>query len=256
MSPTFIAIGSLQIQWYSILLLIAFLIGFIIVFKAREKIGLTKNEITDLMFYLVIVCIIGARLYYVLFNFDYYLTYPLDIIKVWEGGLAIHGGIMAGLIYLLIYSYKKQICVLKFTDIITPALALGQSIGRWGNFFNQEAFGSVTTYNVLENMHIPKFIIEGMNIGGTYYHPTFLYESIWCFIIFIVLILFGKLKKDKIGLITSIYLIMYGIERFFIEGMRQDSLMRFNLKVAQIISIMMIFIGIILLIKIRRNYDK
>lgn len=256
MSSTFIAVGSLQIQWYSILLLIAFFIGFIIVFKSRKKIGLTKNEITDLMFYLVIVCIIGARIYYVLFNLDYYLAYPLDIIKIWEGGLAIHGGIIAGLIYLLIYCQKKQICMLKFTDIITPALALGQAIGRWGNFFNQEAFGAVTTHTTLKKMFIPNFIIEGMNIGGKYYHPTFLYESIWCFIIFLVLILFKKIKKEKIGLITSIYLIMYGIERFFIESMRQDSLMIFNLKVAQLVSIMMVISGIILLIKSRRIYDK
>lgn len=256
MSSTFITIGPLEIQWYSLLLLIAFTIGFIFVLKSRQKVNLSKNEMIDLIFYLIVVCIIGARLYYVLFNLDYYLAYPIDIIKVWEGGLAIHGGIIAGSIYLLIYCHKKQICVLKFTDIIVPALALGQAIGRWGNYFNQEAFGPVTTYDILKSMHIPTFIIDGMNIGGNYYHPTFLYESFWCFIIFIVLILLLKFKKNKIGLITSIYLIMYGLERFFIETMRQDSLLIFNLKVAQIVSLMMILAGIIVLIKSRRFNDK
>lgn len=256
MSSTFIAIGPFQIQWYSLLLLVAFTIGFIFVLKSRRKVNLSKNEMVDLIFYLIVVCIIGARLYYVLFNLDYYLTYPIDIIKVWEGGLAIHGGIIAGLIYLLIYCHKKQIQILKFTDIIVPALALGQAIGRWGNFFNQEAFGPVTTFGALKSMHIPTFIIDGMNIGGNYYHPTFLYESLWCFIMFLVLITFKKLKKDKIGLLTSIYLIMYGLERFFIESMRQDSLMIFNFKVAQIVSVMMILAGIIVSIKSRRINDK
>lgn len=256
MSSTFITIGSLEIKWYSILLLLAFTIGYLLVVKQSKKINLSKLELTDLLFYLIIVCLLGARIYYVLFNLDYYLKYPVDILKVWEGGLAIHGGIIFGIIYLLIYCYKKKMNILNFTDIIVLPLALGQAIGRWGNFFNQEAYGPITTYNTLKSLHIPQFIIDGMYINNHYYHPTFFYESIWCLIISIVLIMLMKLKVEKKGLFTSLYLIMYGIERFFIEGMRQDSLMFFNLKIAQVVSIIMIIIGVVLLIKCRRIYDK
>ena len=134
------------------------------------------------------------------------------------------------------------------TDIIVLELPLGQAIGRWGNFFNQEAYGSITTYAHLKSLHIPNFIIEGMYINNQYHHPTFLYESIWCLLIFIVLLVLVLLKIEKKGLYTSIYLIMYSIERCLVEGMRQDSLMLFNIKVAQGVSILMILIGIVILI--------
>ena len=256
MSSTIFTIGNIEIQWYSFLLLIAFSFGFIFVLKNRNKLNLTKTQVTDMLFYLVIICILGARIYYVLFNLDYYLAYPADILKIWEGGLAIHGGIIAGLIYIVLYCKKKNINPLLLTDIMVPALALGQAIGRWGNFFNKEAYGSITSYEFLQSIHLPNFIIEGMYIGRNYYHPTFLYESIWCFIIFIVLIILMRFKKNRTGVLTSIYLIMYGLERVFIESLRQDSLMILNFKVAQIVSIVMIMFGIVILIKSRRKYDK
>ena len=243
---TMFTIGNIEIKWYSFFLLIAFSIGSIIIYKSKDKLKLTSKELTDMLFNLVLVAIIGARIYYVLFNLDYYLTYPIDILKVWEGGLAIHGGIIAGILYLLYYCHKKNISLIDVTDVIVLALPLGQAIGRWGNFFNKEAYGPITTYNTLKSMHIPKFIIEGMHINNHYYHPTFLYESIWCFIIFILLMILVILKINKKGLFTSIYLVMYGIERLIVESLRQDSLMLGNIKIAQLVSIVMIIIGVII----------
>ena len=245
---TMFSIGNIEIKWYSFFLLVSFSLGVLIIYFNKKRINLSKTEIGDMLFNLVIIAIFGARIYYVIFNLDYYLEYPLDIVKVWEGGLAIHGGIIAGLIYLVYFCKKKGISIIKLTDIVVFALSLGQSIGRWGNFFNQEAYGPITTYSTLKRLHIPNFIIEGMHIGNNYYHPTFLYESMWCLLIFIVLLILFLLKIEKKGLYTSIYLIMYGIERLILESMRQDSLMLFNIKVAQLVSIVMILSGIIILI--------
>ena len=215
------------------------------------------QKIIDLCFYLIILSIIGARIYYVIFEFDEYRNNLIDIFKIWNGGLAIHGGIITGIAFIYFYSKKNKLNILKITDIIAPALILGQAIGRWGNFFNSEAFGSVTTLSTLKCMHIPKFIIEGMyiNVNGTYnyYHPTFLYESLWCLLVFIILLIVRRNKKIKIGQITSIYFILYGIERFFFLSLRQDSLRLFNLKIAQIISVIMIILGIILWIASRKK---
>ena len=149
---------------------------------------------------------------------------------------------------------KNNIKILKMTDIVVVGLIIGQAIGRWGNFFNSEAYGSATTLENLQNLFIPNFIINGMNINGTYYHPTFLYESLWNIIGFVILLILRKSKKIKLGQLTGIYFVWYGIGRFFIEGMRQDSLMLFGiLKQAQIISILMIIIGILIIVFTRKN---
>ena len=133
-------------------------------------------------------------------------------------------------------------------DISVPGLILAQAIGRWGNFFNSEAHGGIVSRIFLENLHIPKFIIKGMYINGNYYHPTFFYESLFCFIGFFVLIGIRSLKKTKVGTTTSIYLIWYGIVRFFVESLRTDSLMLSSIKIAQLVSVLMVILGIILLI--------
>lgn len=249
MNSEIIKIGFLSIKWYSVLILSAFIIGYILVMKRCRKVGIPTANITDICINTVIISLIGARIYYCLFNLDYYMENLLDIFKVWEGGLAIHGGIIAGAIYLIFATKKRNINLLELLDVITPALALGQAIGRWGNFFNGEAFGPVTTYETLKNLHISNFIIDGMNIEGFYHHPTFLYESIGCLVIFIILILIRNLKHIKNGQVTSIYLIGYGIIRFFIESLRTDSLMLFDLKAAQLVSIIMVIIGVFLYIR-------
>lgn len=248
MKANLIELGNFSIKWYSFLILIAVIIAYFIIQNGAKKKKINKDFVSDLFFYLVIFSLIGARLYYCLFNLDYYSRNLLSIFKVWEGGLAIHGGIIAGLITIIFFCRSKKISIIEMTDIIVPALALGQAIGRWGNFFNQEAYGAITTLQKLKNMHIPKFIRDGMYIDYKYYHPTFFYESLGCILIFIVLVVISK-KLNIRGIKTSIYLIGYGILRFFIESSRQDSLMLYNFKVAQIVSIIMVISGIYLIVR-------
>ena len=249
MNPILLDLGFIQIRWYSILILIAFIIGYGLVINRCKKKEISITQISDMCFYLVIICILGARIYYCLFNLDYYSKNIIDIFKIWEGGLAIHGGVIAGIIFIYFYTRKKQLPLLDILDIFAPALVLGQAIGRWGNFFNGEAFGPETTLTTLRNLHIPEFIIDGMYIDHAYHHPTFLYESLGCLSIFIIIIIIRNLKKIKSGQITSIYFIGYGILRFLIESLRQDPLKLFDLKVAQIVSVIMVIVGIILFIK-------
>jgi len=249
MNPVLLDLGFIEIRWYSVFILLAFVAGYFIVIKQSKKYNIDLTFITDLVFYIIIFCIIGARLYYCLFNLDYYSKNLLDIFKIWEGGLAIHGGIIAGILTIYFYSKKKDITLINLLDIFAPALVLGQAIGRWGNFFNMEAYGPETTLTALQNLNIPKFIIDGMYIDGAYHHPTFFYESVGCLVIFFILVILVNIKKIKRGHITSIYFICYGIIRFFIESLRQDSLMLFNLKIAQVVSILMIIIGLYLFIR-------
>ena len=248
MNPVLIDLGFIKIYWYSIMILLGLFIGGSLIIKESKKFKIPENYMVNLIMYTIIFGIIGARLYYVIFNFQEYSNDLLSIFKIWEGGLAIHGGIIFGLITILIYTKKYKINTLRMLDIIVVGLIIGQAIGRWGNFFNGEAHGGVTTLEFLTSLHLPKFIIEGMNIYGVYYHPTFLYESLWCLIGFIVLFFFRKRYYNKIGQTTCLYLVWYGIGRFFIEGMRTDSLMLGTLKVAQLISILFVVIGIILII--------
>ena len=249
MSSVFLDLGFFQIKWYSILVLFAFIIGYGLVINGCKKNGLSITKISDMCFYLIIISILGARIYYCIFEFEYYSKNLIDIFKIWEGGLAIHGGIIAGIIYMYFYTKKNNINLLDVLDVFAPALVFGQAIGRWGNFFNQEAFGPPTSLSMLQKLNIPKFIIEGMYIKGSYHHPTFFYESLGCLLIFIIIIIVKNIKTIEKGQIVSIYFICYGIIRFFIESLRQDSLMLFNLKVAKLVSIIMIIIGLYLFIK-------
>ena len=253
MDRIFLDLGFIKIYWYSLMLFIAFLLGSGIILKKAKRYNIDKDFIVDLIFYTIPISLIGARIYFVIFNFDYYGQNLLDIFKVWEGGLAIHGGIIAGLIFVYYYTKKKNENFILMIDIISISLILGQAIGRWGNFFNQEAHGGITTLNYLKSLHIPNFIIEGMYINGNYYLPTFLYESIWCLLGFIILNIIISNKNIKVGTTSAIYLIWYGMERFIVEGYRTDSLMLVSFKMAQIVSIIMIIIGIIVYIITRKE---
>lgn len=248
MNPIFIQFGPISIYWYSIFILIALIIGIYLVIKEGKKHNLKADMITDLAFFMIPIALVCARLYFVIFHWDYYSANLIEIFYVWEGGLAIHGGIIGGLLYLLYFSKKHHIKPLLLTDMIVISLFLGQAIGRWGNFMNGEAFGPATTLEHLESLHLPLFIIEGMNINNVYHIPTFFYESIGCFIGFIVLLLYRRRRKLKLGELTSFYLIWYGIIRFFIEGLRTDSLMLGPIKMAQLVSIIMVISGMIVLI--------
>ena len=243
-----INLGIISIHWYSVFIFIGILIGSNLAIKEAKKHGYEEDFIVNLLFLAVIIGIIGARVYYVIFNFDYYKDNLIEIFKVWNGGLAIHGGIIAGFITIAIICYKRKVNLLRILDYLVVGLIIAQAIGRWGNFFNGEAHGAITSLSYLESLHLPDFIIDGMYINGNYYVPTFLYESVWCFIGFIIMIILRRKKFMKIGYLTSFYLVWYGIERFFVEGMRTDSLMFLSLKVAQVVSLIMMIIGVVLFI--------
>lgn len=243
MNAVLLDLGIIKIYWYSVIMFFAILVGGSLALKESKKWKIPEDFMVNLFFFIIPIALIGARLYFVIFHWDYYGSHLIDIFKVWEGGLAIHGGIIAGLIFVIFYAKKYKINIRRLVDIIVVSLILGQAIGRWGNFFNGEAHGAVTSLESLK--WLPEFIREGMHINGVYYQPTFLYESIWCLIGFIVMIVVRKWPYLKIGNLTSFYLIWYGIGRFFIEGFRTDSLMLENIKMAQIVSIGMIIIGIL-----------
>lgn len=249
MNPVLIELGPISIYWYSLIILIAILIGSYIFIKSAKKQEYEETYISNLIFYGAIFGILGARIYYVIFNLDYYLQDPVQIIEIWNGGLAIHGAIIAGAIWFVYYSKKHKKNFLKLLDLAVPSLILAQAIGRWGNFFNSEAHGPEVARQTLENLNIPNFIINGMNIDGKYYHPTFYYESIWNLLGFIVLIVLKKKLNLKPGKLTGIYFMWYSFIRFFIESLRTDSLMLGSIKVAQLISVLLFLIGLYLVLR-------
>ena len=248
MSKIALSFGPISITWYSVFILLGVIVAGIIINNEAKKFNITSSFITNLIFWVVIFGIVGARIYYVLFNLDYYSVSPIEVIKVWNGGLAIHGGIIAGLITIIWYCKKNEVNILRILDISAPGVLIAQVIGRWGNFFNQEAHGGIVTKAFLEKLHLPSFIIKGMHINGNYYHPTFLYESIFCTLGFIIILILRRRKWIKQGNVFSVYLIWYGILRFFIESLRTDSLMLGTIKMAQVISIFMVITGIIMFI--------
>ena len=246
-------IFGFNVYYYSLCILLGVIVAYILITREGKKQRLPKEFISDLIFYTLIIGILGARVYYCVFNLDYYLANPSEILKIYNGGLAIHGGVIAGLIFVYFYTKKKNVSFIKILDIVAPAVIIAQSFGRWGNFFNQEAHGGITTYQNLKNMHIPEFIINGMHIEGKYYYPTFFFESIWCLIGFIILMIARKNKNLRKGFQIGFYFIWYGIGRFFIEAFRTDSLMFFGLKIAQIVSLIGIIIGIIIIVTNRNK---
>ena len=253
MDPVMFSLFGIDVHWYSILILIGIIIGLILVEKEAKKFKYPKDLIFNIAFWAIIMGIIGARLYYVIFNFSYYKNNLLEIFSIWNGGLAIHGGLIAGVLTVIFFARKYHLNFLKLLDMAAPSIILAQAIGRWGNFFNGEAHGIATTYTELKNLLVPEFIIEGMNIGGIYYLPTFYFESLWCLLGFVVLILIRKYKYIKVGATTSIYLMWYSLGRFFIEAWRTDSLMIGGFKIAQIISIALFVAGLIYLIYLSRK---
>ena len=244
MNRVFFSIGGVTIYWYSITMLLAILVAIYLSVRESKKVGIS-SFIENLIFSTIIFGIIGARLYYVIFNFSLYKNDILSIFKIWEGGIAIYGGIIGGLLSIIYNCKKNEQSIIKVTDTITPGLILAQAIGRWGNFFNSEAHGTEVSLLFLKKLHLPNFVIKGMYINGAYYHPTFLYESIWCLLGFIILIIIRKLVNRKKGIVTFSYLIWYGVGRYIIEGYRTDSLYLGSYRISQIVSIIIIIIGII-----------
>lgn len=241
-------LGILQVYWYSIFIFLGILAASIVIYLEAKKRKIEEEFLINLVFNIVVFGIIGARLYYVLFNLDYYKANPVEILEIWNGGLAIHGGIITGGLFAIYYCKKHKVETLKIFDIIVVGLIIAQAIGRWGNFFNQEAYGAITTVAKLKDVGVPDFVINGMYILGEYRQPTFFYESIWNFFGFVALLIIRRYPYLKTGQLSGIYLIWYSILRFIIEGMRTDSLMLGNFKVAQTVSFILLIVGIVLVI--------
>lgn len=247
--PSCITIFGKCIYWYGIIIGIAFLLGILFCTKRCKKFGIAEDNVYDCFIALVPASIIGARLYYVLFNLDYYITHPKQIIAIWEGGLAIYGGIILGAVAIVLVCRQKKISSLAMIDLFIIACMLGQALGRWGNFCNREAFGAETDI----------FCKMGLtNPSGTtiYVHPTFLYESLFNFVGFILMNCFINRNMRKYnGQCLLIYFVWYGTGRFFIEGLRTDSLYvgSTNLRASQILSAILVIIGIVLLIINRKK---
>lgn len=253
MNPVLISIGPLEIKWYSVLILVGVIIGISMLIKEGKRFNISSDFLFNMAFWTIVFGIIGARLYYVIFNWSDYSYDLLSIFKIWNGGLAIHGGLIAGFITMFIYTRRYNFNILRITDLAVVPVILGQAIGRWGNFFNSEAHGAVTSVAHLKSLHIPNFIIEGMQIGGLYYHPTFFYESLWCLLGFIILLVLRRVKYLKIGQLTCVYLMWYNVGRFFIESLRTDSLMLGGFKAAQIVSVLLFIIALIIMMLLSRK---
>ena len=249
--PVIFEIGPLALRWYGLLIASAVLIGVSLSQYLAKRRGVNPDLLGDLTIWLVLTAIPSARIYYVLFQWQQYSQHPEDIIAVWKGGIAIHGAIIGGTIATLIFAKVNKISFWQLTDLVAPSLILGQAIGRWGNFFNSEAFGSPT--DVPWKLYIPPANRPLEYLNYDYFHPTFLYESVWNIGVFIILLFlfFRGLKgrnRIKVGTLTFVYLIGYSIGRFWIEGLRTDSLMFGSLRIAQIISLVAIALGILGLI--------
>ncbi|WP_050616409.1 prolipoprotein diacylglyceryl transferase [Bacillus testis] len=243
-NPIALDLGPIAIHWYGVIIGVGLLLGLWLALRESDRRGLTKEVFLDMILFAVPISIICARIYYVIFEWDYYSAHPGDIIKIWNGGIAIHGALIGAVLTAVVFCRIRKISFWKMADIAAPSLLLGQAIGRWGNFINQEAFGGEVSRKFLENLMIPDWIINQMYIDGAYHHPTFLYESIWNIIGVILLLSLRKVNLRR-GEMFLTYLIWYSIGRYFIEGMRTDSLMlTSNLRMAQVISITLILVAV------------
>ncbi|MCC5638398.1 prolipoprotein diacylglyceryl transferase [Nostoc sp. CHAB 5844] len=245
--PILVKIGPLTIRWYGLLIATAVLIGVSLSQYLAKRRNVNPELLSDLSIWLVVGAIPAARLYYVLFEWAEYAQSPEKIIAIWEGGIAIHGAIIGGTIAALIFAKLKRVSFWQLADLVAPSLILGQAIGRWGNFFNSEAFGSPT--NLPWKLYIPPERRPSGLTNFEYFHPTFLYESLWDLMVFTLLLnlffrgISGKLRL-KLGTLFMVYLTAYSTGRFWIEGLRTDSLMLGLLRIAQVVSLTGILAGL------------
>lgn len=242
MNPIAFEIFGLPIRWYGIFIASAVFLGTIIALKQAKLNDIKENDFLDLLLYAIPVSIIGARLYYVIFSWDLYRDNPIQALNFRSGGLAIHGVLIGAVLTTIIFTKKRNISFWKLVDTAAPSLILGQAIGRWGNYANGEAHGG------------PTDLPWGIIVDGVKVHPTFLYESLWNFGVFIFLIWYSRNKKHVDGAVFLWYLILYSFVRFFIESLRTDSLMWGGFRVAQLISVAIIIVSLYILY--RKNKRK
>ncbi|WP_332239079.1 prolipoprotein diacylglyceryl transferase [Sporolactobacillus sp. KGMB 08714] len=250
-----VQLGPVHIYWYGIIIAVGALLGLLLAMREGKKRGLPENTFIDLILVAAPIAIICARIYYVAFEWSYYAQHPIEIIAIWNGGIAVYGSLIGGVAAAIVFCAVRGLSFWKVADIAAPSVILGQAIGRWGNFMNQEAHGGPTTRTVLENMHLPTFIINQMYINGTYYIPTFLYESVWDFIGFVLLLILRRANLQRGELFMS-YVIWYAIGRSYIEGLRTDSLMLGPLRVSQWLAWILIVVGAGLILYWRLRKEK
>ena len=255
-NPVAFDLFGFEVMWYGILIGFGIVLAFILAYKNAKKKGLNFDVLIDIFLVSFPCAIIGARAYYVIFEWSNYKDDLLSIFNIRQGGLAIHGGLIGAFLAAFIYTRIKKIKFLAYADLVAPSIILAQAVGRWGNFMNSEAHGDVVSKEFI--LKFPKFIQDGMYINGQYYNPTFLYESIWDILVCIILVaILYKVKKGYEGAVISSYMILYSIGRFFIEGLRTDSLMFLGLRMAQLISLAGIILGVIFIfIIVKKNKNK
>ncbi|MDU4697986.1 MAG: prolipoprotein diacylglyceryl transferase [Paenibacillus sp.] len=225
LDPIAFSIGGLKVHWYGLILGSAALVGLLLAVWEGKRFRIPQEFFMDLLLLGVPSAIIAARIYYVAFMWDDYKNNFWDVFKIWNGGIAIYGALIGAIICAVIFVRRRGYNFWRIADICAPSLIIGQMIGRWGNFVNQEAYGGPTTEGFLrDNLHLPSFIVNQMNVQGTFHHPTFLYESLWNLVGLILLLILRRQKFMRAGEMFASYFIWYSIGRFFIEALRTDSL--------------------------------
>lgn len=260
-SPGAIAfeVGPLPIRWYGLLIGAGILLCYAYVMGELKRRGLNRRSIEDMAFWVILSGVVGARLYYVGFNWLYFSAHPGEILQIWKGGLAIHGALLGGAAAFFFFVRRARIPWARYADAIIPGVLLAQAIGRWGNFFNSEAFGRPT--DLPWKLFIPQASRPAKYVDFSYFHPTFLYESLWNFLGFLFLVFLTRKfnpepsirSPQPSGLIFCAYLMWYSFGRFFIEGLRTDSLYLGPLRVAQLVSAALFLVGLLGLLFLRRR---
>lgn len=253
MNPIAFSINGFEIRWYGIIIAMGVTAALFLGNLSCKMKNFNFDKLLDTFLVAFPFAVIGARAYYVVFQFNDYRDNLIDIFNIRQGGLAIHGGVLFGLISAYIYTRYKKLDFLQMADIAAPSLILGQAIGRWGNFFNGEAHGGPVSYEFMQKF--PLFIQKGMYIEGVYYQPTFLYESVWNICVCLILIYILKKSNIKGSAIFS-YIGLYSLGRFFIEGLRTDSLMLGSIRVAQLVSLSGVILSIAFFVFIYINKRK
>ncbi|REE91502.1 prolipoprotein diacylglyceryl transferase [Paenibacillus taihuensis] len=225
LNPIAISLGPIQVHWYGIIIGLGALLGLMLAIREGKRFGISPDFFMDLLLIGVPSALIGARAYYVAFEWSNYKNHPSEIIAIWHGGIAIYGALIGAIIAAVIYTRRKGYDFWRIADFCAPGLITGQMIGRWGNFMNQEAHGgSVSESFLRDTLHLPNFIVNQMFIDGQYYHPTFLYESLWSFTGLLVLLWIRRRSFLRTGELFMSYFIWYSLGRFYVEGVRTDSL--------------------------------
>ncbi|MBC3795784.1 prolipoprotein diacylglyceryl transferase [Acetobacterium tundrae] len=254
MNPVAFYIFGVSIRWYGLLIAFGMILGLIFAKYNCKYRDINFDSFLDVVLISLPIGIIGARLYYVVFQFNDYKDNLIDIFNIRQGGLAIHGGILFAFIAAYIVTNYKKIDFLKIADVAAPSIIIAQALGRWGNFFNGEAHGEAVSYEFIK--YFPLFIQKGMYIDGLFYQPTFLYESVWDLSIFLILMLILR-KYQSSGIVLFTYIGLYSVGRFFIEGLRTDSLMLGSIRIAQLMSLsgVIIWVAFLIFLKYKKTDD-